>query len=51
MPRLVLPALKVTVPVGVPDPGDKAATTARSVTAWPNTDGVRDVVTAVLVDA
>ena len=29
------PSLKVTVPVGVPEPGKLAATTAVNVTAWP----------------
>src|SRR5205807_1660940 len=39
----------VTVPVGVPDPGTAALTVAVNVTDWPNTDGLVDDATAVLV--
>ena len=34
VPREVLPFLKVTVPVGVPAPGEAAATVAVKVTDW-----------------
>ena len=44
----VAPSLKVTVPVGVPDPGDTALTVAVKVTGWPNTEGVREVARAVV---
>jgi len=45
----VAPSLKVTVPVGVPDPGATALTVAVKVTGWPNTEGVREVARAVVV--
>jgi hypothetical protein len=51
VPRVVLPSLKVTVPVGVPAPGATAATVAVNVTDWPKTDGVPDVAIDVVVDA
>jgi hypothetical protein len=35
----------VTVPVGVPAPGDTALTVAVNVTDWPKTDGFTDEVT------
>ena len=31
--------VKVTVPVGVPDPGALVVTVAQTVTDWPHTDG------------
>jgi hypothetical protein len=37
----------VTVPVGVPEPGETAVTVAVNVSAWPNGDGFADDVTVV----
>jgi len=51
VPRVVAPSLKVTVPVGVPEPGDAAATVAVKVTDWPNVLGFTLEVTAVVVPA
>ena len=51
VPRVVAPSLNVTVPVGVPLPGGAAVTVAVKVTAWPNTDGLPEAATAVLVSA
>ena len=51
--EVVAPSLKVTVPVGVPEPGAFALTVAVNVTDWPNTDGLTEVavvVVAVLAD-
>ena len=42
---------KVTVPVGVPAPGETGATVAVKVTDCPKTDGSGDEVTVVVVDA
>src|SRR5436190_652329 len=39
--------VNVTVPVGVPDPGETAVTVAVNVTNWPKTDGFTDEVSAV----
>src|SRR5437016_2649901 len=39
VPRIVEPSLNVTVPAGVPKPGDGAVTVAVKVTDWPSTDG------------
>ncbi len=36
VPSVVDPSLKVTVPVGMPDPGATTATVAVSVTGWPD---------------
>jgi hypothetical protein len=47
VPRVAVPLLKVTVPVGVPVPGAVAVTVAVSVTDWPYTDGLTDELTAV----
>ena len=53
MERAVAPSLKVTVPVGVPAPGETALTLAVKTTAWPNTVGlvedVRDVALSALL--
>jgi hypothetical protein len=49
VPNVVAPSLNVTVPVGVPAPGATAVTIAVRVTDWPNTDGFRDEVSAVVV--
>jgi hypothetical protein len=43
--------VNVTVPVGTPLPGGTGVTVAVNVTAWPNTEGVADAVTAVVVPA
>ena len=37
--------VKVTVPVGVPDPGALVVTVAQTVTDWPHTDGFGVAVT------
>src|SRR5579863_8881735 len=50
-PSWVPPSKKVTVPVGVPAPGDWALTVAVNVTPCPYDDGFTDEVTAVLVPA
>ena len=49
VPSVVEPSLNVTVPVGVPTPGDVAVTVAVKVTDWPNTDGLTDEPSAVVV--
>src|SRR6185369_10092559 len=41
--------LNCTVPLGVPDPGTLALTVAVNVTGWPNTDGLADELTTVVV--
>jgi hypothetical protein len=51
IPRVVVPSLKVTVPVGVPAPGDTGATVAVSVTDWPETPGFAEEVTLEVVAA
>ncbi len=47
--RAVAPSLKVTVPVGVPTPGETALTVAVKVTNWPKTEGLAEDETAVLL--
>jgi hypothetical protein len=49
VPKVVAPSRKVTVPVGVPTAGETALTVAVNVTACPNTDGLTDEVTLVLL--
>jgi hypothetical protein len=49
VPRVAAPSLKVTVPVGVLVAGNTAATVAVNVTDCPNTLGVPDVATVVVV--
>ncbi len=44
-------SLKVTVPLGVPLPGATAFTVAVKVTAWPDTEGLAEEPTAVVVAA
>ena len=44
-----VPSLKVTLPVGVPLPGDVALTVAVKVTLCPNTDGLAEEATRVVV--
>jgi len=51
VPIVVTPSLNVTVPLGVPDPGALALTVAVKITFCPNTEGVSDVATLVLVSA
>jgi|SRR6266404_4715244 len=51
-PEMVVPpTLKLTVPVGMPDPLPVTLTVAVKVTDWPNTDVPAEDVTAVLVEA
>ena len=38
---------KVTVPVGVPEPGAEAETVAVKVTDWPKTEGLAEDTTAI----
>jgi hypothetical protein len=47
VPSVAAPSRNVTVPVGVPAPGETALTVAVKVTDWPNTDGFTDELTAV----
>src|SRR2546425_12642574 len=49
VPRLFVPSRKVTVPVGVPAPGATAATVAVNVTGWPDTVGLAEAVTVLVV--
>ncbi len=49
VPKVAAPSLKVTVPVGVPAPGETALTVAVKVTDCPKTDGLTDDVRFVLV--
>jgi hypothetical protein len=50
LPRVVVPSLKVTVPVGVPLPGAITLTVAFRVTDWFNADGFGVAVRAVVVE-
>jgi hypothetical protein len=43
------PSRKVTVPVGVPEPGGFAITVAVKVTLWPETEGLADDPSEVVV--
>jgi hypothetical protein len=47
VPRVEVPSKKVTVPVGIPEPGATALTVAVNVTPSPKTDGFSDDVTVV----
>lgn len=49
MPKVVAPSLNVTVPDGVPEAGELALTVAVNVTDCPDTDGLADEVTEVVV--
>src|SRR5438874_1962083 len=49
VPRVLEPSLKVTVPVGVPAPGLLAVTVAVKVTDCPDTDGLAEELTRVVV--
>src|SRR5215212_4674826 len=51
VPRITVPSLNVTVPVGVPAPGATAATVAAKVTAWPVAAGLTDDPRATVVAA
>ena len=51
VPRVLPPSLKVTAPVGVPAPGLFAVTVAVKVTDCPNTDGLAEELTNVVVAA
>ena len=45
-PRVTLPSLKLTLPMGVPE---DAVTVAVNVTAWPYVEGFRDEATVMVV--
>ena len=47
VPMSAPPSLKMTVPVGVPAPGDTALTVAVNVTDTPKVDGLSDELTVV----
>ena len=49
VPSVVLPSLKVTVPVGTPELGATATTVAVKVTDWLDDAGLGDAVTVVVV--
>ena len=49
VPSVVAPSLKVTVPRRRAAPGGLAVTVAVKVTDWPKTDGLTEVVSAVVV--
>jgi hypothetical protein len=51
VPRLPPPSLKVTLPVGTPDPGATGLTVATRVTGWPNAGRIVDGTTLAVVDA
>jgi hypothetical protein len=51
VPSVVLPSLKSTVPVGVPEPGADAVTVAVNVTLWLRIEGLTEVLIAAKVDA
>ena len=51
VPRVVVPSLNVTVPVGVPAPGAVTVTVAVNVTDCPKTDGFTLEVTTVDVES
>ncbi len=51
VPNVAAPSLKVTVPLGVPLPGATAATVAVKVTDCPNTEGLAEEATVVVVPA
>jgi hypothetical protein len=48
---VVAPSRKVTVPVGVPEPGETALTVAVKVTDCPKTDAFTDEVTPVVLES
>ena len=51
VPRVVEPSRKLTVPVGMPEPGELAVTVAVSVTDWPEITGLFELETAVAVES
>jgi hypothetical protein len=51
VPNVVVPSMKVTVPLAVPLPGATALTAAVNVTDCPNTDGFTLEVKVVVVSA
>ena len=48
-PSTVFPSWKVTMPVGVPEPGGAPATVAVKATDWPGFDGLGEETSAVVV--
>ena len=48
VPMETPPSSNVTMPVGVPTPGDVALTVAVNVTLWPKTDGFDALLTVVV---
>ena len=51
VPSVAVPSRKVTMPVGVPAPGAFALTEAVNVTLWPNTEGLVEEETLVVVSS
>jgi hypothetical protein len=51
VPIVVLPSLKVRLPVGVPTEGATGLTVPTKVIDWPNLEGFADGTTSVLLDA
>ncbi len=51
VPSVVVPSLKVTVPVGTAVPGALATTVAVKVTDWPGFDGLSEEVTELVVES
>jgi hypothetical protein len=49
LPRVAVPSLKVTVPVGVPAVGLTGDTIAVKVTDWPYTEGLGEEIKLVVV--
>ena len=49
VPSTVDPSMKVTVLVGIPEPGALEMTVAVKVTDWPNTDGLAEETTDEVV--
>ena len=49
VPSVVEPSLKVTLPVGIPAPGAVAVTVAVKVIDWPETEGLADEATELVV--
>ena len=49
VPRTFVPSSKVTVPVGVPEPGALALTVVVNVIDWPKSEGFADELTLVLL--
>ena len=48
-PRLVVPSMKVNVPLGAPPPGEIGATKAVNATLWPKLLAIGERVTVVCV--